>query len=165
MKFFSKIIGKTNKIEKIYIYIFLASIVAGIIYGALDTNYHKSYQESLELQPGENSATIFFSNFVLSAANLVTAGIASLYFNFNTFAIISSFLASQGTLFGLPLFFPVAFFEFFGVMLFGLSGLSLVERKIFKRKSALKIWSLLKYGMVLLVFGALIEVGLIYLLS
>lgn len=165
MKFFRRILGKTNKIENIYIYIFIFSILLGIVYGIFDKNYYKCCETSLAMTENDNVLTIFFSNFFLAAINLITAGISILFINFHTFSITSSYLNSQGTLFALPFLFIHGFFEMFGVLLFGLTGLSLFEKKILRRKSLLKWSRLLGYGAIFLLLGAFIEIGLFYLLK
>lgn len=165
MKFFQKIIGKTNEIEDIYIYVFIISILVGISYGIFNKDYYKCCETALNMTEKDNVATIFFSNFFLAATNLITVGVSILYFNFHTFSITSSYLNSQGTLLTLPFLFIHGFFEMFGVMLFGLTGLSLFEKKILRKKSLLKGLRLLSYGMIFLLIGAFIEIGLFYLLK
>lgn len=158
-------IGKTNKIENIYICIFVFSIIAGMIYGVVNKDYYKCCESALDIEEGDNAGTIFVSNFLLAGTNLVTAGISSFYLNFHTFSITSSFLYSQGILFALAFLFSYGFFEFFGVMLFGLAGLSLFEKKILRKNSFLKDCHLVAYGTALLLVGAVIEIGLVYLLK
>jgi len=165
MKYFQRIIGTTNEIEGIYIYLFIISILAGMWYGIYDKDYYKCCENALNMTEKDNVATIFISNLFLSATNLVTSGVSILYFNFHTFSITSSFLYSQGTLIMLPFLFIHGFFEIFGALLFSLAGLSIFEKKILKKKSFLKGSRLLAYGTILLLIGAFIEFSLFYILQ
>ena len=164
-KFFRKLIGKTNKSENIFIKLFIISIIVGIVYGVVDQNYYKCCESDLDVQEGENVLTIFSSNLLLSRIEYLTAGISSIYINFNTFATASSYLHFQNALYVLPFLFIHGFPELLGALLFSLAGLSLLERKFLKRKSNLKWFTLLKYGTVFLIIAAAIEIGLFYLLS
>lgn len=150
-------IGKLNRVEKIYIFLFILSIITGVVNGVLNKTYFQDYESSLDLSPGETGLTIFFKNFILSAVNLVTAGLSNFYFVFITFSISASYLYSQGILLALPLLFIHGSFELIGTMFFGLIGLNFFERKILKFKSRLKIKKLLIYGLILLAIGATIE--------
>jgi len=150
-------IGKLNKVEKTYIILFVFSILAGILYGVINKNYFKSYESALEFAEGETSMTIFAKNFILSAINLITAGVTSFYFNFTTFSIASSYLYSSGMIFALPLLFIHGSFEMLGSMFFGLVGLNLLEKKIIKLRSRLKTEEVFWFGVILLFVGAVIE--------
>lgn len=164
MQFLRKMVGKTNEIEKIYVYIFILSILSGMVYGIANKDYYKCCETVLDMQEGDNAGTIFISNLFLSVTNLITAGVSSIFINFHTFSITSSFFYTQGTLFALPFLFVHGSFEIFGVMLFGLNGLSLFQKKILKRKSSLKNLYLLAYGTIFLLIGSLIEIGLLKLI-
>jgi hypothetical protein len=161
---FLKIIGRINKTETIYIYLFILSILLGIFHGLVNKNYYKCCESSLEMTEKDNIITIFISNFFLSITNLITAGASSLYLNFHTFSITSSFLNSQNSLIALPFMFTYGFFEMFGVLLFGLAGLSFFE-VILRRKTFIKKANLLIYGIIFLLIGATLEIGLYYLFS
>ena len=50
-------IGNFNQIEKIYLILYVLSIVSGTVYGIINANYFKPYQEAgkLDVQENENN--------------------------------------------------------------------------------------------------------------
>ena len=154
-----------NKFEKIYVALFVGSMVAGIVYGAANVDYFKCCESALEPEEGFTPLTFFSSNFILALAEMVTAGVASLYLNFHTFSITASYLASQNALFTLPFLFIHGSFELVGSLFLALAGFSFVERKAFKIKSRLKINELVVSGIALIFVGSIVEYGLLKLLG
>lgn len=160
-------IGMFNKIEKIYAILFVSSIFAGIIYGVINPEYFIPYEQAgrLDLQEGENNLTIFYKNFLVSAIDLVTAGIPSFYFNFVSFSTAASYLYSKGILYALVFVLLVfGILELLGSMLFGLIGLNFAQR-IFKVKSNLNVKRLFIFGAILLFLASAIEYGFITILG
>ena len=152
-----KQIGLFNRVEKIYLLIFLLSILSGIFYGFIDRNYYKCCEDTLSLQPGENSFTIFTRNFLLAGAALVTAGFSSFYFLFITFAITSSSLTSNGALLGIIFVLIFGAMELAGVFLFGIVGFAVFERKILKIKSKLFLKKIILIATILILVSAIFE--------
>ena len=160
---------KFNKIERIYIALFLISILGGIIYGIINPDYYIPAEEAgdLDLQEGENNFTIFYRNFFVSALDLVTVGLTSFFANFITFATVSSFLHSEGVLFAMIFMLPFGIFEFGGSLLFGLVGVGLAEKalgRFFKVKTKMNLKIILLVGAILLFVASIIEYGLILFL-
>jgi len=164
MKIFN-ILKTFNNFEKIYIVVFIISLLAGIGYGLIDKDYFTCCEDSIGVpEGGTNPMKIFSSNYFISLTEMITAGLSSLYFNFHTFSITSSYLNSQGTLFTLPIILAIAFFELTGSLFLALTGLSFVEKKLFKIKSQLKPKELFFYGTALIFIGAVVEYALLSLL-
>lgn len=167
-------IGEFNRIEKLYMILFVLSIASGIIYGIMNPDYFKPSQEAgnLDIQPGETSITIFYKNFFLSGISLITAGLSNLYFNFVTFSVISSFFYTSGTFLAIfIMLFTFGLLELAGIMFIGLTGLNLAEKffgKILKSKkikSKINSKRIFAYGIILLFTASLIEYGLALLLK
>ena len=158
-------IGETNKFENFYVILFVLSIFAGMIYGVANAGYYQPFEErgALELQEGENNFTIFYRNFLLSLIDLVTAGLAGIYFTFQTFAVSASYFYSQGIIFALFFLYVYGAFELLGALVFGLVGFSFAER-IFRVKSKLKVKNLFLLGVLLMFLASIIEYGFILLL-
>jgi len=155
MKIFNSL-KKLNKLEKIYILIFLGSLLAGIINGAIDKSYFTCCEDAIGVPPeGTSVLKIFQSNFILSITEMLTAGLASLYYNFHTFSITSSYLISQNALYAIIIILLIGSFELLGSLLMALIGISFVE-KLFKIKTKLN-WTLLFYGVALIFIGAVVE--------
>jgi hypothetical protein len=154
---------KLNKYEKIYTVLFVASIVAGTINGAVNLDYYMCCEDSLKPPESFTPFTFFSANYALSLGEMVTGGIASLYINFHTFSITSSYLASQNILYAMPVLFIHGTLELAGGLLLALVGFSFVERKIFKLKSKLKYDRLFVYGTALIFIGSVVEYGLLKL--
>jgi hypothetical protein len=152
-----------NKYERIYIVIFVASIVVGMINGAMNMNYYKCCEDSLNPPQGFTPLTFFSANYVLSLGEMVTAGVASLYINFHTFSITSSYLASQNLLYTMPVLLIHGGLELVGSLLLALLGFSFIERKFFKVKSKLMYDRLFVYGTALIFLASIIEYGLLKL--
>lgn len=151
-------IRKLSKFEKIYIGIFIISALAGIVYGLFDKDYFKCCEEFIGVpEGGTNPIKIFTSNYFLALTELITAGISSLYYNFHTFSIISSYLNSQGGLLTLPIILFISSFELIGSLFLALAGISFVETRIFKIKSKLEFLSMFLAGTSLIFVGAVIE--------
>lgn len=156
-----KILGslrKLNKFEKIYIVLFIGSLLAGIINGIINVDYFKCCEDAIGIPEGGTSALkIFTSNLILSLTELLTAGMSSLYYNFHTFSLTSSYLVSQSALYILPIILLIGSLELVGSLLMALMGFSFVERKLFKIKSKLDYMTLFFYGVTLIFIGAVIE--------
>lgn len=152
-----KQIGSFNKIEKIYLLIFVLSIAGGIIYGIIDSNYYKCCEDTLSLQPGQNEFSIFIQNFELAIIALITAGFSSFYFLFTTFAISSSSFFSSGQFIGVVFLLILGSLELTGVFLFGITGFSIFETRILKIKSKIKIKGMLLIATILLFVSAVVE--------
>jgi len=150
-------IGSFNKIEKIYLLIFVLSIASGIFYGIIKPDFYKCCEDTLSLQPGQNEFSIFFRNFGLAFIALITGGFSSFLFLFTTFAISSSSFFSSGTLYGIIFLLLLGSLELIGVFLFGVSGFSLFETRIFKIKSKIKIKGTLFIATILLFISAVVE--------
>lgn len=150
-------IGSFNKIEKIYFMVFILSIVGGILYGIIDSNYYKCCEETLSLQPGQNELTIFLGNFGIALIALITGGFSSFYFLFTTFAISSSSLFSSGEFIEIVFLLMLGSLELTGVFLFGVSGFSFFETKILKMKSKIKLKRALLIATILLFVSAVFE--------
>ena len=89
-------IRNLNKFEKLYIVLFIGSILVGIAYGLVNKDYFKCCEDAIGIpEEGTNPIKIFTSNYLLSLTELITAGISSLYYNFHTFSVTSSFLNAQ----------------------------------------------------------------------
>lgn len=157
MRFFN-FLKHLTKFEKIFISLFIGSLVAGIINGLVNLNYFKCCEEFIGV-PAEGTSVlkIFQSNFILSLTELVTAGLSSLYYNFHTFSITSSYLNSQSALYALPIILLIGSLELLGSLLMALIGFSFVEKKLFKIKSKLGYRKLFLYGTTLIFIGAMIE--------
>ena len=155
---------KLVKLEKIYVSLFVLSIIIGLLYGFYDKNYFKCCDDSIGVPEGGTSPIIIFTgNYLISLSELITLGISSLYFNFHTFSVASSYLNSQGTLFILPIIFVVGIFELVGALLMGLTGFVFVEKKLLKIKSKLDSEILFFCGTGLIFIGAIVEYLLIQL--
>ncbi len=151
-------IRELNKFEKIYIFLFLGSIVGGIVNGIISSDYFTCCEDSIGIpKEGTDALKIFRSNFLLSLTELFTAGLSSLYYNFHTFSITSSYLNSQGSLYTFPIIFLIGSFELAGSLLMALTGFSFVERKLFNIKSKFEYKSLFFYGVALIFIGAAVE--------
>jgi hypothetical protein len=154
-------IGRFNKIERIYLLIFILSIASGIVYGIIDSNYYKCCEDTLSLQPGQNEFSIFLQNFELAVIALITAGFSSFYFLFTTFAISSSSFFSSGQLIGVIFLLLLGSLELIGVFLFGVTGFSIFETRILKIKSKIKIKGTLLIATILLFVSAVMEYFLV----
>ena len=152
-----KILRKLTKLEKIYIILFLGSLVAGVVNGTIDIDYFKCCEDAIGVpEEGTSVLKIFRSNFLLSLTELLTAGIFSLYYNFHTFSLTSSYLISQNALYTLPIILLIGSLELVGSLLMALTGFSFVER-LLKIKSKLDYKILFFYGAALIFVGAVIE--------
>ena len=150
-------IKKLNKFEKIYIVVFVGSLLLGIINGIVNVNYFKCCEDALGVpEEGTSALKIFRSNFLLSLTELFTAGIASFYYNFHSLSLTSSYLAYQRVLYTLPIILLIGSLELIGSLFMALIGLSFVER-LFKIKSKLDYKILFFYGTALIFVGAVIE--------
>ncbi|MFH0890309.1 MAG: hypothetical protein V1836_04205 [Candidatus Aenigmatarchaeota archaeon] len=153
----SDFLKKLNKLEKSYIILFALSLLAGILYGLLDKDYFKCCENVIGVpQEGTSTLKIFTGNYLLSLTELFTAGLSSLYFNFHTFSVTSSYLSSRQELFALPVVFFIGVFELAGGLFLALTGLIFAE-KLLKIKSKLKPKELFLYGTALIFFGAVVE--------
>lgn len=153
-----KTIKNLTKFEKIYIIIFIASILAGMAYGLVDRDYFKCCENSIGVpKEGTSPMKIFTSNYFLSLTEMLTAGLSSLYFNFHTFSITSSYLNSNGEMLTLPIILFIGIFELTGGLLLALAGFGFVERKLLKIKSRLKFWQPFLLGTALIFIGAIFE--------
>ena len=149
-------VKKLNKLEKLYTVLFAGSLVAGIINGMVNVNYFTCCEDSIGVpEDGTSILKIFRSNFILSLTELFTAGISSLYYNFHTFSITSSYLLSQKALYTLPIILLVGGLELIGSLLMALTGFSFAER-LFKIKSKIS-YSMIFYGVALIFLGAVVE--------
>ncbi len=147
-----------NKFELGYISVFIFSLLAGIFYGLIDKDYFQCCEDAIGVPEGGTSVLkIFAANFFISLTELITAGLSSLYFNFHTFSITSSYLASQKALFTLPIILAIGSFELVGSLLMALTGFSFLERKIFKIKSKSDYKILFFSGITLIFIGAVVE--------
>ena len=152
---------KLNKLEKYYAALFVISLFAGIIYGVIDKEYFKCCRDAIGVPKGGTSVLkIFAGNYFLSSVELLTAGLFSLYFNFHTFSVTSSYLNSQGWLLALPVILFIGIFELAGGLFFGLAGIRVAEN-LLKIKSQLKPKELFIYGTGLIFIGAVVEYLLI----
>ena len=157
MKFLNAL-KKLNKFEKIYIVLFIGSIIIGIANGLMNLDYFKCCEDSIGIPAeGTNVLKIFSSNFLLSLTELLTLGISSLYYNFHTFSITASYLTFRGTIYILPIILLIGGLELAGSLFMGLTGFSFVERKLFKIKSKLDYRTLFFYGVALIFIGAVVE--------
>ena len=155
---FSNFLKNLNKYEKIYAVVFLASIITGIINGLINLDYYKCCEESIGVPKGGTSVLkIFSGNFFLSLTELLTAGLTSIYFNFHTFSLTSSYLSSQGIIYMLPIILLIGFLELLGSVFMGLVGFTFIERKLFKLKSKLNYTTLFLFGVAFIFIGAVIE--------
>ncbi len=160
----SHILKNFNKLEKSYTILFALSLFTGILYGMVDKDYFKCCENAIGVPKGGTSTLkIFTGSYFLSLTELFTAGLSSLYFNFHTFSVTSSYLSSRQELFALPVILFVGIFELAGGLLFGLVGLALAEKKLFKIKSKLKPKELFLYGTSLIFVGAVFEYLLVTL--
>lgn len=156
-----KQIGNFNRTETIYLLVFVLSIIAGIAYGIINQNFYKCCEDTLSLQPGQNEFTIFERNFGLAFIALITGGFSAFYILFITFAISSSSLLANGEIFAIIFILILGSLELTGVFLFGISGFVVLERKILKAKSNLKIKKIILIGIILLFISAVIEYFLV----
>lgn len=150
-------IGSFNKIEKVYLMVFILSIASGIVYGIIKSDFYKCCEDTLSLQPGQNEFSIFLQNFELAIIALITAGFSSFYFLFTTFAISSSSFFSSGELIGVVFLLMLGSLELTGVFLYGVSGFSIFESRILKIKSKIKIKRTLLIATILLFVSAVVE--------
>lgn len=157
-------IKNLNKFEKFYTVLFIGSLVAGIINGIINVDYFKCCEDAIGVpEEGTSALKIFRSNFLLSLTELFTAGLSSLYYNFHTFSLTSSYLNSQDALYTLPIILLIGGLELSGSLLMALTGLSFIEQKLFKIKSKLKYKILFFYGVALIFIGAIVEYSLLKL--
>lgn len=157
MKLFNAI-KNFNKFEIGYIIIFVISLLAGMSYGLIDKDYFTCCEDVIGVpEEGTSIMRIFSSNYFLSLTEMITAGISSLYFNFHTFSITSSYLNSQDTLFMFPIILVIAVFELIGSLFLALTGFSFVEKKLFKIKSQLEFKQLFFLGTAFIFIGAVVE--------
>ncbi len=157
-----KLLKNLTKYEKIYICIFLGSLIAGIINGVIDTDYFLCCEESIGVpDEGTSALKIFQNNFILSVTEMFTAGLSGLYFNFHTFSIASSYLNSQNALYTLIFIIILGSLELIGSVLMSLIGITFIERKVFKIKTKLKYNVLFFLATALIFIGAVIEYVLI----
>jgi hypothetical protein len=155
---FPRLLKQLNKFEKIYIMIFFGSILAGIVNGAIDENYFVCCEDSIGVpEEGTSALKIFTSNFLLSLTELFTAGISSVYYNFHTFSITSSYLISQDALYMIVIILLVGSLELVGSLIMALAGFGFVERKLFRLRSKLDYKLLFLYGTALIFSGAVLE--------
>lgn len=152
-----KILRKLTKFEKIYIILFIGSLTAGIVNGVINIDYFKCCEDAIGVpEEGTSALKIFRSNFLLSLTELLTAGISSLYYNFHTFSLTSSYLSSQNALYTLPIILLIGSLELIGSLFMALTGVSFVERLV-KIKSRLDYKVLFFLGTALIFIGAIIE--------
>ncbi|MBI2543574.1 MAG: hypothetical protein HYW24_05320 [Candidatus Aenigmarchaeota archaeon] len=152
---------KLNNFEIAYAVVFILSIIIGIGYGLIDKEYYKCCEDFIGVpEEGTSPMKIFSSNYLISMTELATAGLSSLYFNFKTFSVTSSYLNSQGELFVLPVIMIIGIFELVGSLCLALAGFSFVERMV-KIKSRLKFAQLFLLGTALIFIGAVVEYLLI----
>lgn len=152
-----KILRRLTKFEKIYIILFIGSLAAGIVNGVINIDYFKCCEDAIGVpEEGTSALKIFRSNFLLSLTELFTAGISSLYYNFHTFSLTSSYLSSQNALYTLPIILLIGSLELIGSLFMGLTGVSFVERVV-KIKSRLDYKVLFFLGTALIFVGAIIE--------
>lgn len=143
-----------NRLEKCYSLLFALSLLAGIAYGLSDKDYFECCKESIGIpEEGASMLKIFSGNYILSLTEFLTAGLSSIYFNFHTLSVTSSYLNSTGRLAALPLIVFIAVFELCGSLLIALSGINILERLLGVR-SALKPKELFVYGTALVFVGA-----------
>ncbi len=146
-----------NRLEKCYSLLFALSLLVGIAYGLADRNYFKCCEGSIGIpEEGTSVLKIFSGNYILSLTEFLTAGLSSIYFNFHTLSVTSSYLNSTGRLFTLPLILFIALFELCGSLLIALSGLHILER-LLGAQSRLKPKELFVYGTALIFIGAVVE--------
>ncbi|MFH1105667.1 MAG: hypothetical protein V1731_00435 [Candidatus Aenigmatarchaeota archaeon] len=146
-----------NRLEKCYSLLFAFSLLAGIAYGLFDNDYFKCCEGSIGVpEEGTSVLRIFSGNYLLSLSEFFTVGLSSIYFNFHTLSVTSSYLNSTGSLVTLPIILFIAFFELCGSLLIALSGLSILER-LFGAQSKLKPKELFVYGTALVFVGAIVE--------
>ena len=151
-------VNRKNKLEKIYINHFVGSLTLGIINGVINVNYFKCCEDAIGIpEGGTDTLKIFTSNFLLSLTELFTAGISSLYFNFHTFSLTSSYLVSQSALYTLPIILLIGSLELVVSLLMALTGISFIERKLFKIRTKLEYKILFFYGVALIFTGAAVE--------
>ncbi len=152
------VLRNLNKFERIFIVAFTGSIVAGIINGMVDTSYFQCCEDAIGIpEEGTSVLKIFTSNFMLSLTELFTMGISSLYYNFHTFSVTTSYLSSQGALYMLLIILLIGSFELVGSLCMALTGFGFVEKKLFKIKSKIDYKTLFFYGVSLIFIGAAIE--------
>ncbi len=157
-------VEKLNKFEKIYIILFFGSLAIGIINGTINKEYFTCCEDAIGVpEEGTSALKIFRSNFLLSLTELFTAGLSSLYYNFHTFSVTSSYLISQNALYNIPIILLIGSFELVGSIFMALTGISFIERTIFKIKSNLDYRTLFLYGTTLIFVGAVIEYMLLTL--
>ncbi len=158
----SKMTKKLTALEKWYSTAFFMFIVAGIGYGIVDREYYLCCEDFVGVpEEGTSPMEIFSNNYFLGIAEMLTAGLFSLYLNFHTFAVSSSYLYANGQLIALPIIFLIGILELAGSLLLGLVGISFVERKLLKIKSKLDWKHLFFIGTVFIFLGAIIEYFLI----
>ena len=151
-----------TKLEKLYVSLFVVSILAGLAFGFIDKTYYKCCEDAIGVPAGGTSPIkIFADNYLISMSELITIGISSMYFNFHTFSVASSYLNAQGTLWILPIVFLIGIFELVGAICMGLVGFVFIEKKFLKIKSKLDSELLFFYGTGLIFIGAVIEYFLI----
>ncbi len=156
-----KFLRKLTKFEKIYIVLFIGSLIAGVVNGIIDIDYFACCEESIGVpEEGTSILKIFKSNFLLSLTEMFTAGLSSLYYNFHTFSLTASYLNSQNSLYTLPIIFLVGLFELAGSLFIALTGLIFVE-KFFRIKSKFNYKPMFFYGVALIFVGAVIEYTLL----
>lgn len=149
---------KLTRLEKLYVSLFVVSILAGLIFGFIDKTYYKCCEDAIGVPlEGTSPIKIFADNYLISISELITIGISSLYFNFHTFSVASSYLNAQGTLYILPIVFLIGAFELVGALCMGLVGFVFVEKKLLKIKSTLDSEILFFCGTGLIFLGAVIE--------
>ena len=151
-------IRKLNKFERIYITLFIGSLVLGIVNGIINVGYFKCCEDSIGIpEEGTSVLKIFKSNFLLSLTELFTAGLSSLYYNFHTLSLTSSYLISQSAMYTLPIILLIGSFELVGSLFMALTGFSFIEQKLFRIKSKLNYKIMFFYGVALIFVGAVIE--------
>ncbi len=157
-----KLLRNLTKFEKIYTVLFIASLVAGTINGVLNRQYFTCCEDAIGVPPeGTSVLKIFSNNFLISLTELVTAGATSLYYNFHTFSIASSYLLSQNAFYMIVIILAMGSFELVGSVLMALIGVTFIEQKVFKIKSKLRYSTLFFAGTALIFVGAVIEYTLL----
>lgn len=150
-------VKKLNKFEKIYTILFLGSLATGLINGMVNVEYFKCCEDAIGIpEEGTSALKIFTSNFMLSLTEMFTVGITSLYYNFHTFSLTSSYLASQGAIYTIPIILLIGSLELIGSLFMALTGINFVERR-FKIKSKLNYTTLFFFGAAFIFVGAVIE--------
>jgi formate/nitrite transporter FocA (FNT family) len=154
-------LGEPNTPETYFVYAFLLSIFAGLLFGFVNQTTY--YMVSTYLPRPTSAFDIFIHNFQVDLLAIITGGLELLFSNFMTFSVVSgAIVVRHVTLLKTVLALVIVFgsygiLEMAGHLCFGLIGFTFLERILLKKTTQLRRTSLFLLGTALMLVAASIE--------